>query len=162
MVGILWLTPLSSLAVSARYTNTQQQHVTLAYGCDRANYEHLIGLPVSISLLSECWNDEVQAISVVLPAWVPCKNLQPHITVSWADGSAPVKANLMLEGDHQKSAVSSEMLECMIEFIEWKSPIEVRNWRDRHPQECRQSGCEKKTRSLTGCCRSHRPAEKYR
>lgn len=162
MTGILWLTPISPLSIPTRYPNTQTQCIALVYGCDRADYKDLIGLPVSVALMAECWNDEVQAVSAILPIWLPCKNLNPHIAISWTDESAPVKANLMLESEHQVLKVKDEALTCMVEFLEWKPAISPRNWSDRLTRKCKQKGCDQTTRSVTGYCRNHRPSKQYR
>ncbi|MBD2076293.1 hypothetical protein H6F86_20900 [Phormidium sp. FACHB-592] len=162
MTGILWLVPITPIAVSAIYPNTQRQHVTLAYGVERKDYENIIGLSASVGILEECWNDEVQTVSVVLQSWLPCNNLHPHITISWVDSSAPVMSNLMLQGEHYSKALDGSVLPCMVEFLEWTDPVDPHKWRDRSPAICKQPGCDKTTRSLTGYCRSHRPATKYR
>lgn len=163
-MGILWAVPVESIVVQPKYSNVQQQHVTLAYGVDRADYENIIGLPAEITLIAEAWNDEVQAIRCVLPTWLPCQNKNPHLAISWVDESAPVKANLMLDGEHEEIEMQS-IAHCIIEFYEWQEPT-VKTWKDRPLQQCLhvwktgdRAGrrCQEMTRRMPPYCTKHRP-----
>jgi hypothetical protein len=166
MTGILWLAPITSIAVPARYGNTQRQHITLAYGVESEQYADIIGLPSSVGIEAECWDEEVQAVSVVLQNWLPCHNKYPHIAISWVDGSTPVKANVMLESKHQSAPLEWAMLPCMIEFIEWQPCIIRSSWRDRPLRQClhvwktgelKGQRCSEMTRREPPYCTKHRP-----
>jgi len=164
MKGILWLVPITPIAVPARYRNTQAQHLTLAYGVERSPYAE--GFPVTIAITHEAWNSEVQALRAILPNWLPCQNRNPHITVSWVDDSAPVKSNLMLEGEHREESFEA-IVHCLVEFVAWapKEPS-VKTWKDNPLKQCRhvwKTGdrqgrqCPELTRRSGGYCTSHRP-----
>jgi len=166
MTGILWLAPLEPIAVPARHRNTQAQHLTLAYGVERSPYADIIGLPVTIAIVTEAWNSEVQALRAILPSWLPCQNRNPHITISWVDESAPVKSNLMLEGEHKEEPFEA-IVHCMVEFIEWaeKEPS-LKTWKENPLQQCihvwktgdrKGQQCDELTRRSPGYCTRHRP-----
>lgn len=120
MAGILQAVIIDpmSLPITPLYQEGTPHHVTLSYGGDRASVSHLIGLPVTVGAIEHCHNEEIQAIRVVLPSWLHCQNPNPHITVSWVPGSAPVRSNAMLAGEHESEAVSYPV-HCIIEWIEW-------------------------------------------
>ena len=166
MTGILWLAPRSPIAVPARYGNTQAQHLTLAYGVERSPYADIIGLPVTIAIVSEAWNGDNQALRAIIPSWLPCQNQNPHITISWVDGSTPVRSNLMLEGEHREEPFEA-IVHCMVEFVEWGSkPSQKKTWRDRPLQQCQHvwktgklagQQCSELTRRSPRYCTKHRP-----
>lgn len=160
MTGILWAVPITPIALPRRYPNAQLHHCTLQYEVERAAMEHLIGLPVTIAVTEEVYSDRIQAVVVVLPTWLPCQNIHPHISVSWVDNATPVEANEMLEGEYQKSALDFDHVHCLIEWQEWgEKPIDPRNWSDRSPvlcPTCKRQGIETYTRSVSGHCRKHR------
>jgi len=111
---------MTSVIVQPLYPNRADvPHVTLAYGCDRGTYEKVIGLPVTLGITAHAWNGEVQALRCVLPTWLHCQVGEPHLTLSWVNGSAPVKASLMLENEHQEEEMQLAV-HCMIEFFEWQ------------------------------------------
>jgi len=164
MTGILWLAPIETIAVPDRYRNTQAQHLTLAYGIERSPYADRF--PVTIAIVSEAWNSENQALRAILPNWLPCQNASPHITVSWADGSAPVKSNLMLEGEHKEEPFEV-IVHCLVEFVEWApKQSSPKTWKDSPLQQCQHvwktgdrkgQQCPELTRRSGGYCTSHRP-----
>jgi len=165
MAGILWLAPLTPIAVPARYGNTQAPHLTLDYGVERSQYDDIIGLPVTIALIGEAYNDEIQALRAILPNWLHCQNSIPHITVSWVNESAPVRSNLMLRSDHAEASFEA-IAHCLIEFIAWEDKPIPRTWKANPLKQCsyvwmtgdRQGQqCESKTRRASGYCTKHRP-----
>jgi len=164
MTGIIWLAPMTPIAVLARYENAQAQHLMLAYGIERS--PHIVGLSVTIAVINEAYDGEVQALRAILPSWLPCQNQNPHITISWVDGSAPVKSNLMLEGEHREEPFEA-IVHCMVEFVEWGSkPSQKKTWRDRPLQQCQHiwktgklagQQCSELTRRSPRYCTKHRP-----
>lgn len=160
MTGILWAVVQEPIALQPRYEAGKPHHVTLQYGVEREQWEHLIGLPMSAGVIAECWNDRIQALSVVLPNWVQCQSPNPHISVSWVIDAHPVESNAMLAGDHQAASVNFDYVQCVIEFQEWgEKPIDPRSWRDRPKTlcpTCLNQGTETWTRSLSKHCRKHR------
>lgn len=163
MTGILWAVVAEPIALQPLFSNGQAHHVTLQYGVERKQYEHLIGLPMTVGVLSAAHNDRIQAISVVLPTWAPCQNIHPHITVSWVNGATPVEANAMLlSGEYQQQEFKQEIIHTIIEWLDWgEKPIDPRKWSDRASglcPTCLNQKIETKTRSLSGYCRKHRNA----
>ena len=167
MTGILWAVVQSPVALQPRYPAGKPHHVTLMYGVERKDWEHLIGLPVTVGVLEECWNDRIQAISVVRPSWVPCYNPHPHISVSWVEDANPVESNAMLNGEHESALVDFEYVTCVIEFEEWgEVPAKPKTWKDNPLVQCRHEWktgerkgqrCEVMTRRASGFCTKHIP-----
>jgi len=170
MTGILWLAPIPPIAVPARYRNTQAQRLTLAYGVERSPYADIIGLPVTIAIVSEAWNGENQALRAIIPNWLPCQNQNPHISVSWVYSSAPVKSNVMLSSQHQEEPFEA-IAHCLVEFVEWapkqSSPKTWKNSALRQCQHIWKTGdrkgqqCDELTRRSGGYCTRHRPKETH-
>ena len=104
MKGILWLaTKSQNPSEETIFPNLPRHfHVTLQFGADRAQFEHILGKEVEVRVKAVCTNDRIQALSVDLPEDIKplCKNKHPHITLSMANGVKPVESNAMLEGDH--------------------------------------------------------------
>lgn len=163
MVGILWAVVQQPIALPPLYPNGQAHHVTLQYGVERSQWDHLIGSPMIVGIAEAVYSDRIQAIKVILPTWASCQNLHPHITVSWVDDAAPVEANtMMVSGEYQQQTIEQEVIHTMIEWLEWgKSPFEPRRWSDRPSSlcpTCLKKSIQTSTRSLTGYCRNHRNA----
>jgi len=166
MTGIFWLVPITLIAVPARYRNTQAQHLALAYEVERSDYADIVGLPVTIAIVSEAWNGENQALQAIIPSWLPCQNENPHITVSWVDASSPVKSNLMLDGEYEELEFEL-IVHCLVEFVEWEAKSSnPKTWKDSPLQQCRHvwktgdrqgQQCPELTRRSGGYCTSHRP-----
>lgn len=90
---LLWaavvLTPESRAALAAlvpsRHPDGHGSHVTLAY---RPTVDALLALPigaeVAVEVLGEAYDSQLQAVSVLLPHWLPAPTSgnPPHITVS--------------------------------------------------------------------------------
>lgn len=160
MSGILWAIPIERPAVLPRYKLGSPHHITLQYGVEREYWEHLIGLPITVGVIEECWNDRIQALRIALPTWVACQIPNPHISVSWILDAAPVAANAMLNESHESAPVDFEAIHCLIEWQEWGAkPVIARSWRDRSPvmcPTCTKQGIQTLVRSLSGYCRKHR------
>jgi hypothetical protein len=133
MTGILWATIQQPIAIPRRYCCGEPHHITLAYGVDRFKYEELIGLPMTVGVTGEAWNDRIQAIEVVLPSWVPCQNPHPHISVSWVQDAQPVESNMMLAGEHESAQIEFDHLHTIVEFQEWGA-------KDDRPTKCPNCG----------------------
>lgn len=166
MTGLLWAVPIAPLAIEHRYKNTQTPHVTLAYGAEKEAYQHLIGAKITAIAISQRWNAEIEAIEVALPKLslvVP----NPHVTLSWVDGSAPVRAiELFKDAEGASREELDFSLDCRIKWIEWgdRSPS-ARRWKGRAYSQCSHvwrtgalagQQCDKRTRSMSGRCRKHR------
>jgi hypothetical protein len=169
MTGILWAVVQSPIALQPRYQSGKPHHITLQYGVERQSWEHLIGLPLTVGVLEECWNDRVQAISVALPTWASCSNPHPHISVSWGQDVNPVESNAMLNSEHNSAPVNFDHLICTIEFEEWGEVIKPKSWRDRPLQQCihtwktgerKGCRCEELTRRDPPYCTRHVPKKR--
>lgn len=70
-------------------------HVTLCMGSLPEQYREFIGSQQQITVTSYAEGPMVTAVGVQLPAGIPCKNTQPHITigVNRAAGGKPVMSN---------------------------------------------------------------------
>lgn len=160
MTGILWAVLQEPPSVRTRYCCGKPHHITLQYGAERESWEHLIGLPMTAIAAQEAWNDRIQAIQVVLPTWVSCQNVNPHISVSWVRDAAPVESNAMLANDYQSASVDFDCVSTIIEWVEWgDKPADPRKWRDRPSvpcPTCLRQGNTVMTRSISGYCRKHR------
>jgi hypothetical protein len=119
--GILWGVVQEPVNVAPRYPVGQPHHITLRYGVDRDDWNHLEGLEIEAIALYEAWNNRIQAIAVKLPAYIPCQNRYPHISVSWKTGVAPVESNLMLSTKYRYQLMS-DTIKLKTEFLEWTTP----------------------------------------
>ena len=119
MSGILWAVLTSTPAISPRFSEGSPHHVTLIFGGEKSQYQQYLGREIEIYVTRECWNDRIQALSVVLPGDIPCQNSHPHITVSFLPGVNPVESNTMLEGVRQTRWLNFK-LKAIIEWHEWK------------------------------------------
>jgi hypothetical protein len=116
MKGILWLSTVDqSSPVTPKFPNLARHfHVTLQFGIDWEalfpEVKALIGNQYTVSIMANCHNDRIQALSVTLPEEVAhlCNNLNPHITVSMANGVKPVESNQMLASEHFYSLISPQ------------------------------------------------------
>ena len=101
--GILWAVlqnPGPLAAITPRYEMVQCHHITLQYGVEREPWQLWIGQEFAAIATAECWNEQVQALRVLLPATIPCINLHPHLTVSHRVDVEPKTANHMLVTQH--------------------------------------------------------------
>ena len=120
-LGILWAVIVNPIALPPLYSHWQDHHITLQYGVERLQWEHLIGLPMTVGMLEVAFNDRIQVIKVILPTWASCQNPYPHITLSWVDGGAPIEANAMLlSGNYQQQSIEQEVIHTTIEWLDWK------------------------------------------
>ena len=117
--GILWGVVLTPLKVERFFPCGQPHHITLKYDVERDRYADWLGSEFMAAIQKECWNHEVQALRVQVPKTISCKE-NPHITVSWADGAAPVASNWMLAGEHNERAIAHPLIVCRIEFQAFK------------------------------------------
>ncbi len=98
MVQLLLTTDLAPL-----FTEPQDHHVTLAFNVEVDNFLDIINKIVPVRVTEVAWNDDIQAARVELPASIPCKNANPHVTVSHRKGVKPVASNKMLSGEHESA-----------------------------------------------------------
>ncbi len=91
-------------------------HVTLAYnaGPDWPLLAHRRGDHIPVALAALCWNADIQAITVRLPADLPCQNTGPHITISARPGIPPVASNVMLTGRHVSRVLQPVFIDAVI------------------------------------------------
>ena len=150
MSGILWAVVQSPPALQPIFSEGTAHHITLQYGVEREAWEHLIGLPMTVGANAHCHNDRVQAIAVALPAWCPCQNSHPHITVSWTHGAQPVEANAMLATEHTRVDVGYP-IHTLIEWLEWGEPAP----RQRTCSVCKERSLRSDNRS--GICSRCQP-----
>jgi hypothetical protein len=121
MAGILWAVIQSPLLIQRRYTLGKADHITLQYGVNLEDWQHLLGVEFTATCLYEAWNSNIQCVAVSLPESIPCANLHPHITVSWKPGISPVKSNTMLASKFNYQLLNLQV-KCKIEFIKWTNP----------------------------------------
>lgn len=170
MTGILWAVVQSPISLQPRYPSGKPHHITLQYGVERQDWEHAIGLPVTVGVLEECWNDRIQALSVALPTWASCCNPHPHISVSWVEDANPVEANTMLHREHKSAPVNFDYIHCVIEFEEWGEVTKPsKSWKGNPLVQCRHvwktgerkgQRCEVMTRRASGFCTKHIPKKR--
>ena len=119
MPGILWAVIKSAVQADPVYPVGTPHHITLQFGVEREDWEHLIGTELTVEAIAHCHNERVQAIAVVLPVWCPRQNAYPHITVSWVPDANPVESNQMLATWHHRKKVSYPV-QTVIEWLEWE------------------------------------------
>jgi hypothetical protein len=118
--GILWVSlNEQSPPVPPRFSELPKHfHVTLAFNCLEESYKDLIGKGVEIAVNSDCYDQNIQALSVSLPSEVAalCENPNPHVTISMCEGVRPVESNRMLSSDHSFSGRVPNTLHGKVEF----------------------------------------------
>ncbi len=118
--GILWVSlNEQSPPVPPRFSELPRHfHVTLAFNCLEEPYRDLIGKGVEIAVNSDCYDQNIQALSVTLPGEIStlCENTHPHITVSMSEGVKSVDSNRMLSSDHSFSSRVPKTLHGKVEF----------------------------------------------
>lgn len=106
MKGILWLTaPTQENPISNNVFQNPPNHfhVTLQFNAELTEeIQKLLGETVDATIVANCYDDRIQALSIHLPEEVRamCRNAAPHMTVSMADGVKPVESNAMLAREH--------------------------------------------------------------
>lgn len=118
MKGILWLAlPEQFSPVEPIYQPAKHLHVTLQFGVEFDQVSHLIGKEVVAFAESNCYNDRVQALTILLPQeiLILCNNENPHLTISHREGVRPVESNEMLKGEH-KSLDFNQVIFTVAEF----------------------------------------------
>lgn len=119
--GILWATVKNPKVLpEPKYENTFHLHTTFQFNVKRDDWEDYIGMVFKGIGKWNTWNDEIQAVKVILPFPLRkiSKNENPHITISAKTGVKPVKSNDMLLGDFNKELLDKE-IEFEIEFKEF-------------------------------------------
>lgn len=117
--GILWLAIIGDLSpIPLRFAPAKHLHVTLQFGVNRADWEHLIGERVAVIATEECSNDRIQAIKVELPDQYKliCGNPIPHITISHLPEVKPVESNKMLDCPDVSNNINL-LLDTEVEFF---------------------------------------------
>jgi hypothetical protein len=117
MRGILWAVLRSPLAVLPIFDQGQPHHITLFYDVDKTQYKHLISTEFEATAIANLWNNDIQALSMLMPDNIPHKT-NPHITVSYRDGIAPAASNDLFKCDDDRViAPYSQKLNFKIEFF---------------------------------------------
>lgn len=111
--GILWLTITDQVSPVKRiYNPAQHLHVTLKFNVSFDSVKRYLDKDVSVELLENCWNKEIQAIKVKLPSNFDslCNNKYPHMTISHKSSVKPFKSNEMLDGEHESELLKGKIL----------------------------------------------------
>jgi hypothetical protein len=111
--GILWLTvPDQVSPVKRIYSPAQHLHVTLKFNVSFDSVKRHLDKEVPVELIQNCWNKEIQAVTVLLPSTYNslCNNKHPHMTISHKSTVKPFKSNEMLEGDYENELIKKRML----------------------------------------------------
>lgn len=117
--GIFWLTvPDQVSPVKRVYAPAQHLHVTLKFNVSFESVKKYLDREVNVELLENCWNKEIQAITVKLPTPFAslCNNKNPHMTISHKSGVRPVKSNDMLDGEYTSEPIKVKKLILKSEF----------------------------------------------
>ena len=117
--GILWAVIQSPLLITPRYPLGKAHHITLQYGVNLEDWQHLLGVEFTATCLYEAWNGNIQCVAIKLPNFIPCANQHPHISISWKPSISPVESNTMLANKFNYKLVDLQV-SCKIEFLEWK------------------------------------------
>jgi hypothetical protein len=116
--GILWAVIQDQLLVDSLYEEGKPHHITLMFGVDKDEVEQYIGMSFNATAISNCWNEDIQAVLFELPLFVPINKGTPHVTVSYKKGVKSVESNNMLNGEHN-STPHIQSYNFVIEFLEW-------------------------------------------
>lgn len=118
--GILWLTlPNQITPVKQIYSPANHLHVTIKFDVPLESVAKYLGKNLSVELVENCWNFEIQAVKVRLPSYwsTLCTNKQPHITISHRPGVKPFKSNEMLNGFHESEVLRNKTLTLRSRFL---------------------------------------------
>lgn len=117
--GILWAVLQEPIAVPPLYPCGSPHHITLFYDVAETDWQHLIGKEFEATAIANIYNKDIQAIAVLMPDDIPHK-ANPHITVSYREGIAPVASNELLVNDSDRViAPFTQKLKLKIEFFEF-------------------------------------------
>jgi len=125
--GILWavLTDADRHRLLERagqmHATPQAHHCTLHYDCDFGDVHHYIGETFTVQTIANCWDDQIQAMTVRLPEMVYAQIAIPHITISKAEDINAGYATQMLQRRHFAVSQAMSFTLC-IEFAEFKNP----------------------------------------
>jgi hypothetical protein len=158
MKGILWAVLRSPLAVLPIFPNGTPHHITLFYDVDKTQYESLVGTEFEATAIANLWNNDIQALFILMPDNIPHKP-NPHITVGYREGIAPLASNDLLVNDQDRVIVSmNQKLSFKIEFFEFTECDHqwLRNGKRNGLQQwiCKHCG---KSRSGDGLVKRGRP-----
>jgi len=120
--GILWLESFTFQSpVELKYNKAKHFHVTLQYDVDFETVKHLVDYKCNCVAIENCWNDDIQALKIILPYEIPvvCNNKVPHMTLSHKNGISPVKSNDMFANVHNKEQIFYDM-NLYIKFHEFR------------------------------------------
>jgi predicted RNA-binding Zn-ribbon protein involved in translation (DUF1610 family) len=119
MKGILWAVLRSPVAVLPIFDQGQPHHITLFYDVDKKGFEALIGTEFEATAIANIHNKDIQAIAVLMPPDIPHKP-NPHITISFREGIAPVASNELMVNDCDRVIMPfNQKLTFKIEFFEF-------------------------------------------
>ncbi len=120
--GILWLAfpdPQEEPRVNRRFSvPAEHLHVTLQFNVTESQFAEFIGRTVDVKLLRNCFNLDIQAVTVQIEdpeIAALCRNEIPHMTVSMEEGIRPVASNEMLRGSYEYRTLDSGY-EAVVEF----------------------------------------------
>lgn len=144
MKGILWAVLQEPIAVLPIFDHGCPHHITLFFNVDKAQYQHLIGTELEATAIANIWNKDIQAIAVLMPEGIPHKP-NPHISVSWREGIAPMASNELLVNDCDRIIESfTQKLKLKIEFFEFQ------------PKTCKFCGKALANQAKGDYCKLHR------
>lgn len=116
--GILWGVIQTPLIISPLYPVGSPHHTTLQFGVVRQDWKEWENLEFQATTLYEAWNGKIQAVAIQLPDHIPCRQNNPHISVSWCKGIKPYESNLMLSSKFDYR-LFKQSVKLKIEFLEW-------------------------------------------
>ncbi len=107
----------------AVHPSVHGHHTTLHFTPTEEEYEAayaaLIGQGVRLTVLGMVQDDRGQALAVQLPQGVACKNANPHVTISCAEGTTPKYSNELLANGAPLALVALTELAGTIEFVKF-------------------------------------------
>lgn len=83
-------------------------HITMQFRVPLTEeIRQILGNQYEIQILENCWDDDIQALTVRLPDSLAemCRNPHPHMTVSMREGIRPVQSNQMLSSSHNSTPI---------------------------------------------------------
>lgn len=121
---MVWLCPVDPKEVWVEPMYPKQipekdLHVTLAFGVDASEWQHLDGTTYKVTLDSVCANERIQAIRCTLHG-IESKNAHPHITVSMIPEAKPVESNDMLAKEHMVVSAMNHDITCILKIVPLK------------------------------------------
>jgi hypothetical protein len=146
MKGILQAVLRSPLTVQRQFSEGQPHHITLFYGVEQRHWQKWIGEQFEATAIANIYTNDIQAIALLMPEHIPHK-ANPHITVSYREGIAPVASNhLMLDACDRHVEAMNQNLSFEIAFYPFSVPECHHQWRkngkrnDLQVYDCRLCG----------------------